>query len=92
MGSHRWPFESQTGYVVGSTSVKAEDLFGQLSLEGLQLRQQTDVENPRLGPIQKARTDAVIDYVHRGERIELAVEDTATSGKESSSSFLSVVT
>ena len=79
------------GYVVGSTSVKAEDSFYQLSLEGLQLRQQTVVENPRLGPIQKARKNAMFDYVHRGKRIELAVEDTTASGKESSPSFLYVI-
>ena len=71
--------------------MKAEDLFGQLSLKGLQLRQQTVVENPRLGPIQKARKNTMFDFVHRGKQIELAVEDTTASGKESSPSFLYVV-
>ena len=71
--------------------MKVEDSFDQLSLEGLQLRQQTVVENPRLGPIQLARKNAMFDYVYRGKRIELAVEDTAASGKESFLSFLYVV-
>ena len=45
-GSHRWPLESHTGYIVGSISLKPEDSFGQLGLKRLELGQQTVVENP----------------------------------------------
>ena len=71
--------------------MKAENSFGQLSLNGLQLRQQTVVEDPQLASIQKARKNTLFDYVHRGKRIELAMEGTAASGKESSLSSLYVV-
>ena len=73
--------------VVGSVSVEAEDSFGQLSLKGLQLGQQPIVKDPRLGPVEEAWQDAVFNYLHGGERVELSMEYTTASRKKALLAF-----
>ena len=73
--------------------VEAEDSFGQLSLKGLQLGQQPIVKDPRLGPIEEAWQDAVFNYLHGGERVELSMPEIrhCLSQKNSSPSFFNAV-
>ena len=64
---------------------------GQLSLKGLQLGQQPIVKDPRLGPVEEAWQDAVFNYLHGGERVELSMEYTTASRKKGSPSFFNAV-
>ena len=77
--------------VVGSVSVEAEDSFCQLTLKGLQLGQQPIVKDLRRGPVEEAWQDAVFNYLHGGERVELSMEYTTASRKKGSPSFFNAV-